>query len=269
MKVTARSRVFAVLGDPVAHSLSPAMQNAGFQAAGLDAVYVALSPSKDALVTQMASLVRSGGGGNVTIPFKEIAAAAPATRDARVELLGSANVFGGANGVVHVGNTDVTGILCAIDSMGVEADAWLVIGTGGSARAAIGAALERGARVAVQSRAPERAAKFAEWATSIGVAAAEHEECRLVINTTPLGLEPQDPAAVDIESLARGVAVLDLVYELRGPTNLVRECRARGINACDGREVLLAQGVASWQLWFPGLSAPVEVMRAALDGRLV
>jgi shikimate dehydrogenase len=268
MKVTTRTRVFAVLGDPVAQSLSPPMQNAGFQAAGLDAVYVALRPTQDALVAQMLTLVRDGGGGNVTVPFKQVAASAPAVCDARVGKLQAANVFAAAPDGMQLGNTDVDGILAALDRLHASSDAWCVIGTGGSARAVIGAAAERGARVAVQSRDPARGASFSAWAASVGVLEADAAECRVVINTTPLGLATDDPHPCNGAMLSPDAVVLDLVYRHDGPTPWVRACSARGIGALDGREVLLAQGAASWRFWFPGVDPPVEVMRAALHGRL-
>jgi shikimate dehydrogenase len=268
VRVTSRSRVFAVLGDPVAHSLSPRMHNAGFQAAGLDAIYIALQPAAEAVTAQMVTLMHSGGGGNVTIPFKQLAAHAPASFDARVKRLGSANVFGGIEGELVVGNTDVDGVLAVLARMGTRNDAWWVLGTGGSARAVVGAAAEHGARVAVRSRDPARAAGFAKWAASVGVAAADADECRVVINATPLGLSPADRHPVDPTALGPDVAVLDLAYAQSGPTTWVRACQARGLQAIDGREVLLAQGAASWKFWFPEVSPPVELMRAALDGRL-
>ncbi len=268
MKITSRTRVFAVLGDPITQSLSPRMQNAGFQAAGLDAVYVALRPTTESLVAQMLTLVRDGGGGNITVPFKQVAVSAPAVRDARVEMLQAANVFAAAPDGMQLGNTDVDGILAALDQLHASADAWCVIGTGGSARAVVGAAAERGARIAVQSRDPARAASFTAWAGSLGVLGADSSECRVVINATPLGLAANDPHPCHGAMILPDAVVLDLVYRHDGPTPWVRACSARGIAALDGREVLLAQGAASWRFWFPGVDPPVEVMRAALDGHL-
>ena len=268
MRISARTRVFALLGDPVSHSLSPRIQNAAFQAAGIDAVYIALQVTASDLTAQMTTLVRRGGG-NVTVPFKEVAAAAAGRREPRVELLGSANVFGGDDGDLQLGNTDVDGIVAALDQLEAPADAWCVVGTGGSARAAVGAAAERGARIAVRSRDPARAVAFGAWAASIGVAAAEPAECSVVINATPLGLSAGDASPINIASLSPNTMVLDLVYRADETTALVRACSAIGLRAADGREVLLAQGAASWRIWFPGVTPPVEVMRAALDGRLV
>ncbi|MGH7522932.1 MAG: shikimate dehydrogenase family protein [Gemmatimonadales bacterium] len=268
MKISASTRVFAVLGDPVAHSLSPQLHSAGFQAAGLDAIYVSLRPEADALPHVMQTLMRDGGGGNVTVPYKLAAAGVTAIRDERVEQLGSANVFGAASGEARIGNTDVDGILAALDRLGGSGNAWWLLGTGGSARAVVGAAVQRGARLAIRSRDRARGEAFAAWAAKLGVPAAEVSECRVVINTTPLGMNAADALPVEPRTLERGTAALDLVYVASGPTAWVRACHAAGIDAVDGREVLLAQALASWCYWFTDLTPPVEVMKAALDGRL-
>jgi shikimate dehydrogenase len=268
MKVTANTRVFAILGDPVAHSLSPRIHNAGFQAAGLDAIYLSLRPEPDALPNIMWTLMRDGGGGNITVPYKQAAAAVAAARDDTVEQLGSANVFGAAGGAPRIGNTDVEGVLAALDRLGGSRGAWWLLGTGGSARAVVGAAVQRGARLAIRSRDPARGESFAAWAATLGVRSAETSECRVVINTTPLGMDAADEFPVDPQILEHGMAALDLVYAVSGPTAWVRACHAAGIDALDGRDVLLAQAAASWPYWFTGVIPPIEVMKAALDGRL-
>lgn len=268
MKVTARTRVFALLGDPVAHSLSPRMHNAAFGAAGIDAVYIVLQAGADEVGPLMGLLARNGGGGNITVPFKEVAARAAGRHSPVVTLLNSANVFSGASGELEIGNTDVAGILAALDRLEVTARAWWLLGTGGSARAVVGAAAQRGARVAVRSRDAARGTAFAEWAASIGVASAEPWECRVVINATPIGMSAADPMPVDPAALPSDCRVLDLVYSSLGTSAWVQACTARELRALDGREVLLEQGAASWPIWIPGATAPREVMRAALDGRL-
>jgi len=268
MKISAATRLFAVLGDPVSHSLSPAMHNAGFRAAGLDAVYVALCPATTALPQLIATLVRNGGGGNITVPFKRMAAEIAAARDDDVSRLAAANVFGSVQGALRLGNTDVGGVLTAIDRLQPSGDAWCVVGTGGSARAVVAAAVTRRARVAVVSRDRQRGSEFAAWAGALGVGAAALGECRLVVNATPLGLADGDRFPLPPADLAAETAVLDLVYSAAGTTAWVAACLARGLRAMDGRETLLAQGVASWRYWFADVDPPVEVMRAALDGRL-
>ncbi len=260
-------RIFAVLGNPVAHSLSPRFQNAAFRAMGLDAMYVALQVGEQALAPLMATLAANGGGGNVTLPWKATAAAAAGRRSARVERLGVANVFaGGDNGELVVDNTDVDGLLAMVGLVAPGARDWCVLGTGGSARATAGAALESGARLAVRSRDPARGAAFLRWATSIGVAPAEPAACTVVINATPLGLGADDGPPVAPGVLPAVSAAIDLTYRPTGTTRWVNECRALGLAAVDGREMLLAQGAASWRSWFPGIDPPIDVMRVALDG---
>lgn len=268
MSPTASTRLFALLGDPVRHSLSPRFQNAGFQAAGLDAVYVALPVAPTDLLPVMRSLASSGGGGNITLPHKQLAGAMAASAAPRVRTLGVANVFAGDDDGLVLDNTDVDGILAVVDALDARGGAWQILGTGGSARAVAGAALECGAAIAVRSRIPERAASFMQWAESIGVRRAEPDTCQMVVNATPLGLRDSDPLPMSPAGSPVLRAVLDLTYRANGESRWVAACRSAGLVAMDGREVLLAQGAASWKIWFPGVVPPLEVMRAALDGRM-
>lgn len=260
------TRVFAILGDPVAHSLSPTMQNAAFRVLGLPAVYVALRCSAGDVPALMHALARAGGGGNVTVPHKETAARALARTDAVVERLEACNTFWGEAGACVGANTDVAGLLTALDELESPAGAWLVIGTGGGARAAIGAAAERGVAVAVRSRSADRRRHFEEWLATQGVRAAASEECAVLLNTTPLGLQPSDPLPLPRPSRCAAVA-LDLVYAA-GETPWIRAMRSAGLRAADGRGMLVAQGAAALERWFPGVRAPVEVMRAAVNAQL-
>jgi len=261
------TRVFALLGDPVAHSLSPAMQNAAFRALGLRAVYVALRCAPDDVAPLIRGLVRADGGGNVTIPHKEVAALAVDRRlDDAVEV-GACNVFWSEDGAVQGGNTDVEGLLRALEPMEPPPGPWLIVGTGGGARAAAVAAGRRGSRVAVSSRSVERAAAFERWVGERGVEAAAPPECRLVINATPLGLRPDDPLPIDPGAVPEARVAFDMVYR-SGETPWVRAMRAAGRRAADGRGMLVAQGAGALGRWFPGVSAPTEIMRAAVDAAL-
>ena len=261
--VSGRTRLFLLLGRPVAHSCSPAMQNAAFQALGLDAVYAALDCAPEDGVALARAVAHGGGGGNATVPHKSMLAAALTRPSARVSAVGAANVFWGEGDAIAGDNTDVEGVLEALHRLDAPATGWLVIGTGGSARAVVAAAAERGARVAVRSRSEERAETFVAWAKGLGAAAADPRECEVVLNATPLGLGAGDPLPVDLGALPGAKVALDLVYQ-RGETAWVRECRARGLRAADGREMLVAQGAASLERWFPKVRAPREVMRAAV-----
>jgi shikimate dehydrogenase len=258
-----RTRLFVLLGRPVAHSLSPAMQNAAFQVLGLDAVYAALDCRPEDTFALAQSLAQGGGGGNATVPHKIVLAAALQRPSSRVGELGAANVFWGEGDALVGDNTDLDGVLESLRLLDAPATSWLVIGTGGSARAVVGAAAERGARIGVRSRTPARAAEFLAWAASLGVQPAEPAECEVIINATPLGLAPGDGLPLEVASVPQVRIALDLVYH-RGETAWVRHCRAKGLRAADGREMLVAQGAGSLERWFPKLRAPREVMRAAV-----
>jgi shikimate dehydrogenase len=260
------TRVFAILGDPVAHSLSPAMQNAAFRVLGLKAVYVPLRCAADDVPALLRALSRAGGGGNVTVPHKEAAARAVDRRDPIVDRLGACNTFYSDDGGCAGTNTDVAGLLAALDELEAPRGAWLILGTGGGARAVVGAARERGVAVAVSSRAADRRRRFEEWAVTQGVRLAEAGSATVVINTTPLGLAADDPLPLARPPKGATLA-LDMVYA-GGDTPWVRAMRAAGLRAADGRAMLVAQGAAALECWFPGTRAPVEVMRAAVDARL-
>jgi shikimate dehydrogenase len=262
-----RIRVFALLGDPVVHSLSPAMYNAAFRALGIPAVYVPIRCSSRDLPGLMGGIARSGGGGNITVPHKELAARLVQDASDLARAAGACNTFWRHAERVRGDNTDVAGVIASMAELGVCGGAWLVAGTGGAARAVVLAAREKGARVAVRSRDRARAAEFAEWVDKAGVEAAVAEECDVLVNATPLGLRRDDAPPIPLELAPRARAALDLVYA-SGETPWVHHCRARGLDARDGRTMLLAQGVAAFRRWYPDVAPPEEIMRAALRDAL-
>lgn len=257
----ARTRVFALLGDPVAHSLSPAMHNAAFRALGLDAVYVALPCAAADLGTLMRALAAAGGGGNVTIPHKQAAAAVACGPGS--ERYSAANTFWAQKGRLVVGDTDTAGITAAWRALGEPPGPWLLIGTGGSAIAAARAGRQAGAAITVRSRSEDRRARFEAMLRDLGQTGPAGAPPALVVNCTPLGLDPADPLPLAVEGFPAGAAALDLVYR-PGSTAWVRALVARGVRAADGREVLLAQGAEAFARWFPDFDPPTEVMRARL-----
>lgn len=263
--ITGRTRLFALLGRPVAHSLSPAMHNAAFLALGLDAVYAAIDCAPGAVPALMHALAEAGGGGSVTIPHKPVAAAALEGGTA----VGSpaCNTFWGEGGRLVGANTDPEGVRFGLDRLGVRAERWLIIGTGGSAHGCVAAARAAGAAVAIRSRSEARARTMLQEVAASGVAVTEAGACDLVINATPLGLKPADPPPVALQETPGARAVLDLVYA-PGETALVRAARSMGLEAADGREVLLGQGIAAFAHWFPGIDPPEDIMRAALRAAL-
>jgi shikimate dehydrogenase len=265
--INGATRVFTILGDPVAHSLSPAMQNAAFTALGLAAVYVPIPCPAEELPNLIRAIGKAGGGGNVTVPHKEIAARAVDVRRDLVGTVDACNTFWSDNGGTVGDNTDVHGVLEALRELQAPQAPWLIAGTGGGARAAVVAAKECGVGVAVTSRDAGRRRHFEEWISSRGVALAPASECGVLINSTPLGLREGDPLPIQPGVAPRAEVVLDMVYGA-GETPWVRAMRPRVRRAADGRAMLVAQGAAAFERWFPDKRAPVEVMRAAVNAAL-
>ncbi len=265
--------MLALLGDPVSHSASPVVQNAAFEAAGVDGVYVAVRCAPDDLDGFMRGLANAGGGGNVTLPHKERAASILDVRSEAVRRTGACNTFWGDDvGRLHGDNTDVEGFRRALTGFfegSVEGIRALVLGAGGAARGALLGLLEEGAEeVLLFNRTAERARAVArriggERARVVpALRGLEAEDFDLVVNATSLGLEPDDPSALDFQMLHRAGAAMDLVYGARA-TPFVRAAEALGIRATDGAEMLVQQGAASFERWW-GRPAPVDAMRAAV-----
>lgn len=261
------TRVFAILGDPVAHSISPAMHNAAFRALGLDAVYVALRTRRGEVGDLMRGLSRAGGGGNVTVPHKEVAAQVVGQPSERVQTLEACNTFWGEDDVIVGDNTDVDGVLDALARLEAPKTAWLVAGTGGGARAAAAAARASDAAIAIRSRDAARLRAFEVWAAGLGVRVVPAAECEVIINATPLGLHVGDHLPVALEEAQSAVVAFDMVYA-RGETAWVRLMRQNGLRAADGRAMVVAQGAAAFCRWFPDEDPPLEIMGAAVNDAL-
>lgn len=265
MRIGGSTRLLAVLGDPVAHSLSPVMHNAAIDALGLDAVYVALRTPSAAVPDTLTALTGLGVAGNVTVPLKGAAERCVARKTDLCARTGSCNTFWVEQGTLVGDNTDAPAIAAELKDLGVDGGRWLVLGTGGSARAVAIAAAQAGAELLVRSREPTRAQAFAEWASAQGArarAASGPDAAETIVNATPLGLRDNDPLPLD-NGPTELKAALDLVYR-PGTTRWVRELARRGVPARDGRGVLVRQGALAWQRFFPLESPPVEVMRAAV-----
>src|SRR5256884_4516311 len=172
VEISASTRLLGVIGEPIAHSLSPTMYDAAFRALGLDAVYVALPTPAAALSSLLAALASVGAAGNVTVPHKEAVERCCARKTDRCARVGACNTFWTEQGQLVGDNTDVAGVLGALRALrGDGAGRWLVLGTGGSARAGAGAAGGAEAGLHRRSRDPERARAFPRWAEGAGARA--------------------------------------------------------------------------------------------------
>jgi shikimate dehydrogenase len=192
-------------------------------------------------------------GANVTIPHKEAALALADTATPAARAIGAANTLTfGPDGAIDADNTDAPGLLAALGD-DVAGRTALVLGAGGSARAAVWALREAGADVAVHNRTRSKA-------EALGVRVVDRPEpADVLVNCTSVGL--QDPGATPIEDASAYGLVADMVYR-EGGTELCRRAAAAGVRTVDGLEILVQQGALSLRRW-TGLEAPVEAMRAA------
>jgi len=282
--ISGDTRLLAVLGDPVRHSLSPVMQNAALEALGLDARYLALPVSGDRLAEAVQGLAALGCAGfNVTIPHKERIAPLLTRLEPVAHQLGAVNTVlpDGAGGWIGT-NTDWEGFLAPLRQRPLAGGQALMLGSGGSGRAVLRAAADLGlAEVVVRGRDPQRlqaliaaATPWApplraiDWSTPLG---AVLPSTSLVVNVTPLGMGnqsgdmPLDTA--DLALLPAGALVADLIYTPR-PTRLLREAAALGLATLDGLEMLVQQGAAALRLWTGRPDVPVAVMRQAVERAL-
>ena len=257
----------AVLGHPVSHSRSPAMQTAALEALGLagEWSYEAIDvPAEDFSRRARALPSEEFVGVNVTIPHKEAALAVADDASEAAREIGAANTLSFAGGAIRAENTDASGLLAALPPP-VSGRTALVLGAGGSARAAIWALAGAGAAVSVWNRTPERAEELIQ---DLGAAAFDpHGAYELIVNCTAVGMHDEDPfehLPLEPDRLKAGIVVVDLVYA-GSESRLVAEARRRSATAIDGLEILVRQGAESLRIW-TGAEPPLDVMRRAAKG---
>jgi shikimate dehydrogenase len=234
-------------------------------------VYVALRCPAASLPGLLAACAAIGAAGNVTVPHKEAAERCLTRKTDLCARVGACNTFWSEQGQLVGDNTDVAGVLASLQVLGADgAKQWLLIGTGGAARAVAVAAADARATLSVMSRDARRGEQFVAWAQSRGANARPAlggVAAEVAINATPLGLKETDAFPLEVSRMGGVRAVLDLVYA-PGETRWVRQLRAAGVAAQDGREMLVQQGAAAFKHFFAGADAPMEVMRAAVNHAL-
>jgi 3-dehydroquinate dehydratase / shikimate dehydrogenase len=264
-RLTRRTRVYAVIGDPIGHSLSPQLQNAGFRARRMDAVYVPV------LVRDLQDFLAAIGplgisGFSVTLPHKEAILRYLDDCDPLAAEIGAVNtvvVRGG--GKLFGYNTDYVGVLRALERrLPLVGSSVLVLGAGGSARAVAFALGRAGANIRICAR---RLGKARLLARATGGEATERRHLRseffdAIVNTTPVGMFPRvGESPLEARELNCRL-VFDLIYR-PGETRLLRLARRRGIETVSGLEMFVAQGTAQWEIW-TGERAPVREMAEAV-----
>jgi shikimate dehydrogenase len=277
-----------VLGDPVAHSVSPQMQNAALEHAGLGVRYARFEIKPVELSAAFAVLRQSDFiGVNLTVPHKIPALALVDDVDETARQIGAINTIQIDHGKLRGFNTDGRGFARAVrEEFAVDLRDLriLVIGAGGAARAiAFQCAKENCERLVIVNRDLEKAKRLAEelrgfftgprvlgpvsrlQAIDLDETALRFQiaNADLVVNATPLGLNRGDPAPIPSRLLAPHLMVYDTVYS-SGPTTFVADAAAAGARAANGLSMLLHQGALAFEIWFDR-AAPIDVMRKALS----
>jgi 3-dehydroquinate dehydratase/shikimate dehydrogenase len=275
-RINADTQVYGVIGDPVAHSLSPLIHNAALHSLRINAVYVPFRVPRGDLepfLKEFGALpVR---GYSVTIPHKEAAAAAAAERDPSVALTKAANTLVARGKGFTAHNTDYR---AAAESLlanlppnadgsppSLQGRTVLVLGAGGAARAVAYALHREGALVTLAGRTYDRAHGLAEevGCRAVDWGARHNVLCEVVVNCTPVGMHPNvDESPVHPSFLKPGLVVFDVIY-VPETTLLIKEARSRGCQVVTGVDMFVRQAGDQFRL-FTGQEAPLEYMRTVL-----
>jgi shikimate dehydrogenase len=277
-------RRLAVLGFPIGHSRSPAMQNAALAALGLadEWRYEAIEVAPEEFEARVRAMPGEGFvGANVTVPHKLAALAIADVASEMASEIGAANTLIFRPNGIEAHNSDAGGLIASLPEHPAGKRA-LVLGAGGAARAAIWALGRTGAAVEIWNRTPARAetvrfevtqrAEELQVSIEVGTVAVEQAGTGeldqsvydLIVNTTAVGLHGEDPFAhlpLRRDGFRPGQVVVDMVYG-DAPSPLLAAAAAAGASTVDGIEVLVQQGAISLQVW-TDLEPPIDVMRAA------
>ncbi len=274
-RINGETKVYGVIGDPVAHSHSPLVHNAAFRERNVNAIYLPFRVPRGQLPGFLDAFAAVPVDGySVTIPHKEAAAHATHTRDEAVELTHAANTLIRRSHGFHGANTDYPAVIEALRAHLTKPDGppldlhkrmVLVLGAGGVARAVVHALHRAGAVVHIANRTLDRAERLADEVSgeALDWTARHKEGCDLVVNCTPVGMHPNvDDSPLHASYLRPGMVVFDTVYTPE-TTLLIREARARGAQVITGVELFIRQAGAQFQL-FTGQDPPLDLMGQVL-----
>jgi len=268
-RIDRKTRVYGVIGNPIGHSLSPVMQNAGFQERRVNAVYLPF------LIRDLRDFVDSIeplgiAGFSVTIPHKERILKYLDDCDPLAEAIGAVNtVVVRRGGKLHGYNTDYVGVVRTLEHrIRLQNSRVLILGAGGAARAVAFALGRAGAEVCIFSRRLRPAKELAKAAGGRALLGDSlgHQFFDAIVNATPVGMHPfVDHSPLEARELNCRL-VFDTIYRPR-QTRLLKLAARRGIETVSGVEMFVAQGTAQWEIW-TGQRAPVEAMRSAVVAAL-
>ncbi len=259
---TGRAALAAVIGHPVAHSLSPAIHEYWLQERGIDGAYIPLAVAGDDFTKAVSFLMRAGFRGcNVTIPHKETAFRLCDVPDEAAQRAGAVNTLWFEAGRVHGANTDGYGFIRNLSGSGFDpaGKKIIVLGAGGAARAIVMTLGDaKAGAIVIVNRTGEKAAALVDaccrygvpcQASGQGMLARELDDCHLLINTTPCGMADREAFELDLSPMPDGAAVCDIVYTPL-MTPLLREAKGRGLTVIDGLGMLLHQAAPGFARWF-------------------
>ncbi|HEY1381698.1 MAG TPA: shikimate dehydrogenase [Gemmataceae bacterium] len=274
-RINAETKVYGVIGDPVAHSHSPLVHNAAFRERNVNAVYLPFRVPRGQLPGFLEAFAAVPVEGySITIPHKEAAAQATHTRDQTVELTRAANTLIRRPHGFFGANTDYPAVLDTLTAhltkpngppLDLHKRMVLILGAGGVARAVAHALHRAGAIVHITNRTLDRAEKLADEvnAEALDWTARHKEGCDLVVNCTPVGMHPNvDESPLHASYLRPGMVVFDTVYTPE-TTMLIREAKTRGAQVITGVELFIRQAGAQFHL-FTGLEQPLDLMGKVL-----
>jgi shikimate dehydrogenase len=279
VEVTGKTKICALVGDPVEHTVSPAMHNAAFAEAGLGFVYVPFRVCPENLAEAVAGLrALDVRGFNVTIPHKVAVIRCLDSLDPLAEKIGAVNTVVNENGELRGFNTDAEGFVRALSDGGIEPGGrkMVVLGAGGASRAISYVLARKGAELTILNRAQELTwawdiAKLVEYdlwkhvnvlELRDDLLAGALKDAEVLVNATSVGMSPDaDASPVPAGLLRRDLVVFDVVYN-PVETRLLKEARAAGARIISGVEMLVWQGALAFEMW-TGQAAPFDVMRRA------
>jgi len=282
MDINAYTQFCGVIGNPVEHSLSPAIHNAAFQKLGINCVYLAWRVEVIGEALRGLRALGNFRGASVTIPHKVSAIPFLDHVEATARHIGAINTIVAEKGTLTGYNTDATGALRALREGAVDLQGRhvVILGSGGAARAiAFALAAQSGAErltlLGIDERERLTLASDVRGSSSMTVEERRLDDeslrhtlprAQVLIHCTPIGMSPkQDASCVPPSLLHSGLAVMDIVYNPR-ETRLLMDAKRAGCRTIPGLEMFLHQAVAQFELW-TNQTAPVDVMRRVLDSR--
>jgi len=268
---------YAVIGDPIQHSLSPEMHNTGYQALGVNAKYQRFQVKADRLAEAVKGLHALGfSGWNVTLPHKESILALLDTLTPQAKRAGAVNTVKIYEGQMIGHNTDGDGFVRSVEEelKGFLGKKAVLLGAGGASKGIALALAEQGMKLHILNRTTEKAKELVQVIQREGGTAASGEfapgdwlkDVDLLVQTTSVGLH-REPFPFSLEGISKQALVVDIIFNPM-ETLFLKEAKQLGCRTQNGLEMLLYQGALAWEFWLGG-QAPIEEMRQALERRLL